>query len=79
MDWFQLQSWINQRRVERGKDTIHVISQNKTHWSKLEKVLDENVTPQFQYFPFIWALVMSKLATWLNSVGIQDHKVKKSV
>ena len=79
MDWFQLQSWINQRRVERGKDTIHVISQNKTHWSKLEKVLDENVTPQFQYFPFIWALVMSKLAIWLNSVGIQGHKGKKSV
>ena len=49
------------------------------HCSKLEKVLDENVTSQFEYFPFIWALVMSKLAIWLNSVGIQGHKGKKSV
>ena len=52
---------------------------NVSHCSKLEKVLDENVTPQFQYFLFIWALVMSKLAIWLNSVGIQGHKGKKSV
>ena len=51
----------------------------KTHCSKIEKVLDENVTPQFEYFPFIWALVMSKLAIWLNSVGIQGHKDKKTV
>jgi len=34
------------------------------HCSRLEKVLDEIVTPQFEYFPFIWALVMSKLAIW---------------
>ena len=26
-----------------------------SHCSKLEKVVDENVTPQFQYFPFIFA------------------------
>ena len=50
-----------------------------SHCSKLEKVLDENVTPQFQCFPSIWTLVMSKLAIWLNSVGIQGHKDKKTV
>ena len=50
-----------------------------THCSKLEKVLDENVTPQFQYFLFIWPLVMSNLAIWQNSVGIQDLKGKKTL
>ena len=50
-----------------------------SHSSKLEKVLDENVTPQFQYFLFIWPLVMSNLAIWQNSVGIQDHKGKKTL
>ena len=55
------------------------ISNINTHCSKIEKVLDENVTPQFEYFPFIWDLVMSKLAIWLNSVGIQGHKDKKTV
>ena len=30
-----------------------VTSVDEAHCSKLEKVLDENVTPQFQYFPII--------------------------
>ena len=60
--------------MEKKDTNLYKIS--TTHRSKLEKVLNEIVTPQFQNFPFIYTLVMSKKVTWLDSVGIQDQKAK---
>ena len=44
-----------------------------THCSKLKIVLNEIDTFQFQYFPFIWTLVMSKMVTQLNFVSVQNN------
>ena len=77
MSWFSLYTVYREKFEYNYKNLCRVVEH--AHCSKLEKVLDENVTPQFEYFPFIWALVMSKLAIWLNSVGIQGHKDKKTV
>ena len=50
--------------------------QYNSHCSKWKIVLDENVTPRFHHFPFIWTLVMPKLAKSLSSVSIYSFKSK---
>ena len=50
------------------------LSHSNTHCSKLEIVLNENVTPQNQQFLLVYTLVLSKESRLQKSVNIQGQK-----